>query len=123
MFLTSASVVQAGFHGALGMAIVSENAFDAGVGSLPHPIADVGWGGWIWFRQFSLISSVVMDTGTTSEAGLVLPSGAALRIEIDAKAQRKVKVTDVQCFVLDVVEIGTASAQIMVNTRVLDLLP
>ena len=49
-FLTSVDALGSGFHGAIGMCIVSENAFNAGVTAVPHPIADVSWDGWIWFQ-------------------------------------------------------------------------
>ena len=69
--------------GAMGLAVVSREAFDAGVASIPAPFDDADWGGWFVWRSFSFRFQVQ----GTSDADL-LPGG--IELEIDSKAMRKI---------------------------------
>ena len=68
--------------GALGMCIVSDEAFAAGAASIPRPFDDANWDGWFvwvpWVFRFSFDDA----TGTQFPA--------SYQVEIDSKAMRKV---------------------------------
>ena len=67
--------------GAFGIAVVTVEAFTAGVASVPEPFTDADWGGWMVWRSFNLHLEQVTN------AGLLLGSW---NFEIDSKAMRKV---------------------------------
>ena len=117
--LETATAVNDGFDRvAVGIANFTENAFGAGVASLPDPIADAAWDGWMWYWT----GSVFAAAPSASFPGLG-PVGA-YRIEIDNKAMRKTHRTDVLGAVISVADLnGTATLQTVLNTRVLDKLP
>ena len=98
---------------AIGICVVAENAFDAGIGSVPTPITDDGWDGWLyhqWVGEFVGLS--------TSELG-TWPS-EAVRADIDSKAMRKLRATDVICGVVELgTEVGAATLRFSAETRIL----
>jgi len=67
--------------GAIGMAVVSDEAFLAGVGSIPEPFTDANWSGWFVWRSFAY------DIRVADATGVVL---FPWHLEIDSKAMRKV---------------------------------
>jgi len=69
--------------GALGMAIVSEQAAVAGAASIPDPYSDALWDGWFVHQYFS--HSIILADAT----GLATPAGTTY--EINSKAMRKVQ--------------------------------
>jgi len=99
-----------GFFGALGIGIASSAAFDAGIASLPTPITDAEYDGWLWFNFFSVHES------SADEAG----SGCShYSAEIDTKAMRKID-GDIRIYAaVEVVEIGTAIANLHLDSRAL----
>ena len=102
----------------IGMAVVSENAAGAGSTAVPAPITDIGWNGWLWHWTGALTanSSATTDVAT-SPAGIV-------RIPVDSKAMRKFKNMDILICVIEADdEVGTATANMTVNTRILVKLP
>ena len=70
------------FTGAMGMAIVSTEAFTAGIASVPEPFSDADWGGWMVWRSFG------EHVQSITQAGVIYPG--SLTLEIDSKAMRKV---------------------------------
>ncbi len=108
---TAASVGE-GFLGAVGIGIVSTAALTAGVASVPTPVTEVSWDGWLWHTFFALHESL----GGGGEHVLQIP--------IDSKAMRKLE-TDMSFYaVVEVgVEIGTATADVFLDTRMLAKLP
>ena len=120
--LTSAAAVADGFDRiGVGMCIVNENAFGVGVTAIPSPLADMSWDGWIWHRTLSLVGMGIIAGGAADDAPL---APAAARFEIDGKAMRKWKNTDVLVGVVEVAdEIGTATIRTMLVSRVLAKLP
>ena len=116
-WISAAAAAQDGFTGALGFCIVSENAFDIGVTAIPHPVTDDAWDGWMWHSFFTCHSV------TATIADGVNASTVVWEKEIDSKAMRKFKETDVLCAVLEVVEVGTSTFNGFVDTRVLAKLP
>jgi len=114
--LTSADAVNSGLENAIGFCRVTEEAFNAGVASVPSPITDADWDGWMYHRYFTLKASAAADlTGPSS--------GVAIRLEIDSKAMRKLALSDVLVAVVESVESGTAVEQMDLRTRVLLKLP
>ena len=72
--------------GAMGMGIVSQQAFVAGAGSIPAPYTDANWEGWFVHQFFSYRFEFI--TG----AGVILIDH---KDTIDSKAMRKLKDDDV----------------------------
>jgi len=112
-WLLSASAAGDGFVCAVGIGIVQEAAFSAGAASVPMPIDEADAEIWLWHRFFNVFSTAA---GFES-----LPE--AVRIEIDAKAMRKMDVTDRLYMAVQVIETGTAVIEMVANTRVLFKLP
>ena len=98
-----------GYRCAVGLCVVTENAFNAGVTAVPAPLADLGWDGWYWHREFHLFSQ-----GSTVNTGA---EGNTVRFEIDSKAMRKMKATDFTIAVLEVVETGVATMDARIAVR------
>ena len=69
------------YKGAIGMGIVSTDAFTAGVASIPGPWLDSDWGGWYVWRSFAEIFEFKDATGS-----LVISTG----FQVDSKAMRKI---------------------------------
>ncbi len=67
--------------GAIGVGVVTEEAFAAGVASIPEPFADGDWGGWMVHRMFAYHFEF------NDATGINYPSWD---FEIDSKAMRKV---------------------------------
>jgi len=72
--------------GAIGMGIVSQEAFAAGVASVPDPISNPDWGGWFVWRTFA------MHFENISQVGVLLGSWS---FEVDSKAMRKISPNEV----------------------------
>ena len=118
VYLSSVNVALDGMKVAVGICIVSENAFNVGIMAIPQPLTDIGWDGWLWYWTGHMEA-----VGNITEADFQGQLGAmAARIEIDSKAMRKIKRTDVQCAVVEVVESGTVAVQLRLDIRVLDKL-
>jgi len=93
---------------------VTAAAVTAGVASVPTPITEVEWEGWLWHEFFSFHSPV-------ATAGI--GSAAREKIVIDSKAMRKVETQDVVILVMEAVVSGAASMTIMGQSRMLIKLP
>ncbi len=106
-----------GFIGAFGLCIVSSEAFAAGVASVPSPLEELGWDGWLWHQMWDIRSL----TGTFADG--VNAASVSQRIEIDSKSMRIMEDDNVLCGVSDQTESGTATAEFNANTRVLFKLP
>ena len=100
-----------GFAGAIGVGIVTAQAQTAGIGSLPHPLTNSAWGGWLYHRHFAF-------HGTTATIADGVNVGR-IGWEVDSKAMRKFGSNDVLFAVLDVVEAGTAQMSVFFDTRLL----
>ena len=68
--------------GAVGMAVVSTEAFVAGIASIPTPFTDADWHGWMVWRSFTYRLEQADNT-----TGRNFPDW---NFEIDSKAMRKV---------------------------------
>jgi len=102
---------------AAGICIVSENAFGVGgAPSVPAPLTDIAWDGWLWHYVGSVIGQVSGNFGTDGSQ--------TIRIPIDSKAMRRIKSTDIQIGVIELgTETGTATLLADLNTRILDKIP
>ncbi len=103
-----------GFSGAVGICNVTENAFNAGVGSIPTPITDIAWDGWLWYQFFSLksVTGVIAD-GANANA-------MVKEYVIDSKAMRKTNGSDIVVGVLETTEAGASTLNAFMDTRLLN---
>ena len=102
------------FEFAVGLCIVTENAADVGATAIPDPVVDSGWEGWIW-HQFGV-------AGIGPGVGAVVDR--AIQYEVDSKAMRKIRSTDVIVAVLGGEETGTAGTITgFMDSRILVKLP
>ena len=122
--LVLSSAVANGYNGAFAIGLATLQAVTAGVASLPTPIDEQEWDGWLYHRYFSLISGGAIASATAAQqADQVNGTLAALRLEVDSKAMRKVK-TDMALFaIIQVIETGTATMRFSFNSRTLLKLP
>jgi len=98
-----------GFFGAFGMGKVTSAAAAAGVGSIPTPITEESWDGWLLHQYFNVLRGV-------SDGG----NGAgAMNLELDSKAMRKLSEDEAVVGVLEVVENGTATLDVQTRVRTL----
>ena len=104
-----------GFQWAFGMCNVTENAAGIGVTAVPDPLDDIAWDGWFVYETGQQIS---VDASPSEGA-----EGSQLFIVIDSKAMRKTHDTDVIVAVFAVTEVGTATMEANLMTRLLDKLP
>jgi len=110
--LLTSSAGGAGFQGAFGLGMVTTPAFVAGIVSMPTPLTDVEWDGWFYHTFL----------GVHGNAGTAVDSPAAsLHMEVDSKAMRKWDGDgEVTIFAaLEVIEIGTATADFFFDSRLL----
>ena len=109
--LVTADALSKGFQYAFGVCMVSENAAGIGVTAVPSPLTDVAWDGWFVYETgwvLAVDSSVSETLGPASHV-----------IDIDSKAMRRLKTTDVMLAMLEVVEIGTCTMHASYSSRML----
>ena len=80
---------------------------------MPSPTTEANWDGWIYHTQVNVFA----------QAAGILEDAAMQRIEIDSKAQRKLKSEDSLFAIIEVTKVGTATIQWNFNSRVLFKLP
>ncbi len=80
MAILSDAEVEEEIQGALGMAVVSEDAFNAGAASMPDPIADIDSDSWVLWQPFQHARALGTATGQ---------SPANSEYVLDSKAMRK----------------------------------
>ena len=110
-YLKTATAVGDGFFGAVGIGKATASATAAGVASVPTPLTEVGWDGWLYHRFFSVHSGLAAD-GSGHE-----------RFEVDSKAMRKLQEAEAFYIAIEVLEIGTATMDVFCDTRMLVKLP
>jgi len=106
-----------GFTGAMALGIATAPAFAAGIASVPTPLAEPEWDGWIFWVPFSL--TAVLAIASPDSGGV----SAHFDYEVDSKAMRKQRVGDTLYCAVEVVEQGTCIAEFSFLSRVLDALP
>ncbi len=115
-FITIASNAGDGFQGAIGLGIITTEAFNAGTAGSPGAFTDADWDGWM-YHTFFHIHSV-----TATEADGVNAVGAYLRVDIDTKAMRIFEDSETLFGSLEVVEDGASGMEFWAATRVLSKL-
>jgi len=102
-----------GFFGALGFGVADDVQFASGggSGSIPSPLASVGWEGWMVHQFFSFHASVA---GSSARFDMMI---------IDSKAKRKIGAEEVLFAKISVIEAGASALSVIVKSRVLTLLP
>ena len=120
MYLLSATAAGDGFHGAIGIAKATTAAIVAGAASVPTPITEEAWDGWLYHRYVSLIAPGPMAVATAAQETLQHANvTAAIRIELDSKAMRKQSVDEGFYFAVEFTAHGTAAAEFLMNSRML----
>jgi len=120
IFMESAGSAGDGFNGAFGIAKATSAAVLAGVTSIPTPITEEAWDGWLYHRYFNIFSGGPIAAATAAqEANQVNSVCAAIRIEIDSKAMRKFDVNEAFYACIEVTELGVATAKWVFNSRML----
>ena len=122
-FLSASSAVTSGMFGALGIGVGTSTAFVAGAASLPGPITEMDWDGWLYHRILSFTSGVAIAGSVASDLNVMGTVLSCIRLEIDSKAMRKLRIGDTIFAMLEVSEVGTAVLQSNINTRSLFKLP
>ena len=79
--------------GAVGIGVVSAEAFGIGITAIPTPYSDADWPGWLMWRSFALHLDV------QSAVGFDLNS--AVQLEIDSKAMRRAGSNEVFVFIAE----------------------
>jgi len=111
--LTTSAAITDGFLVGLGIGVVTSAAFNAGVASVPTPITEESWDGWLWHKFVNLFPV------TTTIADGANALAVAARGEIDSKAMRKIN-QDMTVFgAIETIEVGVATVRFGVDSRLL----
>ena len=102
-----------GFNGAVGIGLVSNEAFGVGITAIPGPQSDANWDGWIWQSFFD----IRQITATLSDGANA--AAASVRLEVDSKAMRKWDPGMTLVGVCEVVESGSQNMDVQADSRVL----
>ena len=117
MSLSLATNAGDGFNGAVGIGIVTTDAFDIGVTAVPGPFSDPDWEGWLWHSYWSLRGVAAQSLGQDVARNAV---GGELKIPIDSKAMRKWSENETMIGVLEAaVETGVSNMNFVADTRLL----
>ena len=120
LHLTSAATSGDGFgHIAFGIGIVSLAAFNAGVASVPTPLTEMAWEGWMYHETVSGVISLDTTPLELGNAGSSVRNG-----KIDSKAMRKIGADEIVFGAIEADdEVGASSFKFWAITRMLSLLP
>ena len=120
--LATVTTARDGLVGAVGIGIASAAAVAAGITSVPTPFTEQSSENWIWWQAFAV---TLPQVGTDAATGLGAGTQAAtVRVEIDSKAMRKFEIDQSLYAAIEVgTEVGVASADVFLNTRMLFKLP
>ena len=116
--LDTTSALTGGFTGAFGIGIATQAAVAAGAASVPLPVDEQDFDGWIFWRPFSM-KSVTATIADGSNAVSV-----SERVDVDTKAMRKLREGDSIYAALQITsEVGSAVMQVFFDSRILIALP
>ena len=113
-FLESFTSAGDGFHGAVGIGLVSAAAFAAGIASVPTPITESAWDGWLWHNFFDCFGALAAGSTNVGVHG-----NSGVSIDIDTKAMRKVSDEMTIFAAAEVAESGTAIMNAHLDSRLL----
>ncbi len=103
-----------GMNGAVGLGIVSSEAFAAGAASVPGPFSQPDWQGWFWHEYWSVYGVAAQSAGQD----VARNANVDQRIVIDSKAMRKLKFNEVIFGCWEVAaETGTAAIIVQADVR------
>ncbi len=115
--LVAADATRAGYQYALGIGITTLDSFtDVGATALPDPFDDADWPGWIW-HQFGMINSPFGAVSATNN------QHSTNFHEIDSKAMRKFRLSEVMFAIVQAGEIAVALMDVKLACRGLFKLP
>ena len=103
---------------ALGVGIMTAEAFAVGPTAAPSPGTDDDWDGWLWHQHVPQMIGPVAGIG--ANVGTTLLSRS---FEVDSKAMRKLNLGDTIFSKIEMVEAGTASMVFRQGMRLLVKLP
>jgi len=116
MFLRTATAAGDGFQGAFGIGLASAAAIAAGVSSVPTPVTENDWDGWLFHHMVGVHSASAGSEVADQPA-------AEYSFEVDSKAMRRFEPEMGVYAMVEFVEIGTAVANIFFDSRTLIKLP
>lgn len=124
VYLSSATTAFDGYTGAFGIGKVTSPAFTAGIASVPTPLTEEDWDGWVYHRYFNVrASGPIVAAAVSLQTDGVDPTVAAFRWDIDSKAMRKFDITETMFAAIEVTITGTAVLRWSFNSRMLVKLP
>ena len=88
-------------HGAFGMAVVSEDAAAAGIASVPTPITNSDWDGWMVWQPFAF--------GLVFSSAVGFDNNPYQRYDYDSKAMRKLNDNESLIFVVENQDAGSGA--------------
>ena len=104
-----------GWIGAMGIGKTTQQAFTVGgVTSLPGPITEVDWDGWLYHQFFSLHGPAAFASNGTGPF--------TRNIEVDSKAMRKLGGAELLFAIIEVTEEGASALEVWFDSRMLFLL-
>ncbi len=112
--MTTSDAAGAGFFGAMGLAMVSDEALAAGAGSIPSPLTALDFP-WVWHSFFDI-------RGNTATIADGVNAPLKVLITIDNKGMRKQTPGQTLVGIIDQVESTNAVAELHSATRILDML-
>ena len=111
-YLSTVTAALDGFAGAMGIGLVTASAFDAGIGSVPTPITEADWDGWMYHKFFAC-------RGAAAGSLVASPGAIAFRDDVDSKAMRKFD-EDMRIYCsVELVEVGDSVINFDFDSRVL----
>ena len=112
-YMEASSAVGTGFFGAWAIGITTAVALAAGIASMPTPLTDATWDGWLWHNFFDARAI----TATIGDG--VNAFSCVARAEIDSKAMRRLEDDMVLFGVTEVVEQASGLLETQADTRML----
>ncbi len=122
-YLTSATAANNGYTGAFGIGVFTTAAFDAGAASVPGPVTEASWEGWLYWQPIHLLTASVVDGGAASDRDQITGRTAVLDLVFDTKARRHFGSDKTVAAVVEVTEQGTAVMRHALQSRMLIYLP
>jgi len=91
---------------------------------VPTPVTESLWDGWLYHSFFSVRAGDVTIAGAASrQANQQGSTLSAIRLDVDSKAMRKLRIEDAVYAMIEVVIGGTATMVVDFNSRTLLKLP
>ena len=116
--LVSADAARSGYNWAAGIGIVQSDAFAGAVSGMPDPFTDADWPGWLWHQMGVLTAPVAALSATLGNEAITRQS-----FQVDSKAMRKLRQSEVLFAIMEADELGTSTMDVKFASRVLVKLP